>query len=280
MDFLNHPLFSQFLKMQPQDNNIMNKFKKINKEPLRKDNLLCNKIYNETKDIYEYLNSSIEKFYLIFEKENIKNFEESLQYLEKISIPNKCVCAGVISNIPGWRCVDCSNNENSIYCHNCYIKSKDLHKNHNVVFLYSSSGMCDCGDPDYLKTFCPEHSGPYTEQNQIDSYISKVFNKDILDKLKIFFETFFSKFSKYLILTEQFEYFSKELFDAKFNRDNENKNENDEASDILLLKNNFGIVFQNLITFLRLISEKNLGMIYLISNYFFKKSFRKTKIRR
>ena len=281
MNFFNRLLFSQNSQIEPQDNNIMNKFKKINKEPLRKDNnLLCNKIYEETNNIYSYLMESIKGFHNIFQQ-NLLNFEESLQYLEKISIPNKCVCAGVISNIPGWRCVDCSKYENTIYCHNCYVKSKDLHKNHNVVFLYSSSGMCDCGDPDALKIYCPEHSGPYTDQNQIDAYISKIFNKDILEKLKTFFETLFSKFSKYLILTEQFEYFSKELFDAKFNRDNENKNENennDEASDILLLKNNFGVVFQNLLTFLRLISEKNLGMLHLIANYFLKNHLENQKL--
>ena len=67
--------------------------------------------------------------------------------------------------------------------------------------------MCDCGDPDSLNIYCPEHSGPYTTQEQIDDYISKIFKKKILDKLKDFFEKLFSRFSKYLILTEQCEYF-------------------------------------------------------------------------
>ena len=70
----------------------------------------------------------------------------------------------------------------TIYCHNCYIKSKDLHKNYNVVSLYSSSGMSDCCDPDYLKIFSPGYNGPYSEQNQINTYVSKVSNKDILEK--------------------------------------------------------------------------------------------------
>ena len=63
--------------------------------------------------------------------------------------------------------------------------------------------MCDCGDPDSLYTFCPEHSGPYVDQKQIDNYISKTFEKEILKKLKEFFDDFFLKFSKYLILTEK-----------------------------------------------------------------------------
>ena len=63
--------------------------------------------------------------------------------------------------------------------------------------------MCDCGDPDSLYIFCPEHSGPFTNQIQIIEYISKNFNVDILNKLILFFDEFFCKFSKYLILTEK-----------------------------------------------------------------------------
>jgi len=259
--FLNlNNLFFQNLQIPIQNNIIEKTFKDIQpNELLTQDNPFYNKIHNETKDIYLFLKTSIDNFHLIFEKEKLKDFEESLNFLEKISIPDKCVCAGVIDKIPGWRCVDCSKYENAIYCNDCYIKSKDLHKNHNVVFLYSSSGMCDCGDPDSLKIFCPDHSGPFSDQKQIDEYISKIFNKEILDKLKTFFETLFLRFSKYLILTEQCEYFCPDLYNEKFK---DNNNEKDLSKDIDLLKSNFGIVFQNLITFLRLISQKNLGIFH------------------
>ena len=269
---LNNLFFPNF-QIPIQNNNIEKKtFKDIqSNELLTKDNLFYNKIHNETKDIYLFLKTSIEKFHLLFEKEKLKNFDESLNFLEKISIPDKCVCAGAIDTIPGWRCVDCSNYENTIYCNDCYIKSKDLHKNHNVVFLYSSTGMCDCGDTDSLKIYCPDHSGPFSDQKQIDEYISKIFNKEILDKLKTFFETLFLRFSKYLILTEQCEYFCPDLYKEKFNdNNNDNNNDIDLSKDIDLLKSNFGIVFQNLITFLRLISQKNLGIFHLIANYLLK----------
>ena len=59
-----------------------------------------------------------------------------------------------------------------------------MHKNHDVFFQPGSTGMCDCGNPTSLYTFCSEHSGPYKEQKQIDDYISKSFEKDILEKIK------------------------------------------------------------------------------------------------
>ena len=265
-----------FQNLSFQNNNREKTFKEIqSNELLKKDNPFYNKIHNETKDIFLFLKASIEDFHLLFEKEKLKNFDESLNFLSKISIPDKCVCAGVIDTIPGWRCIDCSNYENTIYCNDCYIKSKDFHKNHNVVFLYSSTGMCDCGDPDSLNIYCPDHSGPFSDQKQIDEYISKIFNKEILDKLKKFFETLFLRFSKYLILTEQCEYFCPDLFNEKFNGNN---NDIDLSKDIDLLKINFGIVFQNLITFLRLITEKNMGMLHLIAKYLLKNHLENKKL--
>ena len=46
--------------------------------------------------------------------------------------------------------------------------------------------MCDCGDPDSLYTFCPEHCGPFTDQKQIDEYINKVVPENILKNIKFF----------------------------------------------------------------------------------------------
>ena len=268
INFLNQ-LMLQNMQSDSQIEGIGDTFKKIEtKELSNKDNLSFNYIHNETKDISEFFNDSINKFYLIFDK-NFKDFEESLKYLEDIAIPNKCVCAGAIETIPGWRCDDCSKYGNTIYCNDCYIKSKNLHKNHKVFFLYSSSGMCDCGDPDSLYTYCPEHSGPFKDQKQIDDYISKVFSKEILDKLNSFFATFFFRFSKYLVLTEKCDYFYKDYFEEKYNANDEPLLSN-EKEDFLLIRRNFGIVYQNLITFLRLISHKNLGMLHLLANFLLK----------
>jgi hypothetical protein len=186
-------------------------FQKIKDENLSSDkNELFNIINIKTKDIYSFLDDSINNFHKLF-NDDLKDFEDCLKYLEKKAIPNNCICAGVIDNIPGWRCVECSKYENAIYCNDCYIKSKDAHKNHKVLYLFSSGGMCDCGDPDSLTTFCPDHTGPLSNQKQIDEFISKTFEKEILDKLNSFFDVFFLRFSEYLILTEKCEYFCKDL---------------------------------------------------------------------
>ena len=242
-----------------------------------KENILYNKIDTETKIIHSFLMESIKGFHKIFGN-NLLSFEDALEYLEKISIPNKCVCAGVIDNIPGWRCVECSKFENAIYCSDCYKKSKHLHKGHKIYFLYASGGMCDCGDPDSLSIFCPEHTGPFVNQEQINKYISKIFPKEILDKLISFFDKLFFHFSEYFILTEKCDLFYNIFFKEKF----ENIGTEDlekfemlikEKNDVISLKKNFCIVFQNLIHFLRLISQKNIAMLHLIANYLLKNNF-------
>ena len=258
-----------------EENNSDNLLKEIHMEELsKKDNTFNNKIFNETKNIDLFLNKSIKEFYLIFNNKNIKDFDDCLKYLEKIEKPNKCVCAGVINEIPGWRCFECCKYDNAIYCNDCYIKSKNAHKDHKVFFLPNSGGMCDCGDPDSLYTFCPEHSGPYSDQKLIDEYISSVFEKEILDNLKSFFDALFLEFSKYLILTEKCELFCSSLFEEKFKNDKLDK----EANDIKSLKKAFCFVFQKFLNFLRLISQKNLGMLHLIANYFLKNHFEKEKL--
>jgi len=240
-----------------------NGFKEIVHKTLskRSDNLL-NQIEKETIIIHAYFLEKMKAFPSIFEK-YFSTLDQVYNHLESISIPNKCECAKIIDNIPGWKCHDCSKYENSIYCSNCYINSKELHKGHKMKFLYSSSGMCDCGDPDSLYKFCPEHCGPYVEQKKIDEYIEKTFPKNILDNLKVFLDDLFMRFTKYLLLTEKCKLFYNEILEESI------KNE-DEKYDILFLKNNFAIVFQNFLTFLFKITEKNLAMLHLIALYLLK----------
>ena len=232
-----------------------------------KENILYNEIESETSKIQSYFIEKTKNFPKLFNN-NIKSLEEAYKYLELHSIPNKCECAGIIDTIPGWRCVDCSKYENAIYCSNCYFKSKNLHKGHKVYYLRSSGGMCDCGDPDSLNIFCSEHSGPYTKQKQINEFIEKSFSPDVLKNLKIFFDDLFIQFSKYFILTEKCKYFITELLN-----DNKDDISKDEKNDILLLKKNFGKVFQNFLDFLYKITEKNLGIFHLIANYLLKNHF-------
>jgi len=206
-------------------------------------------INKELKEISEYLEQSIKDFHKLFNK-NLTSFDDALKYLESISISNNCVCAGIITNIPAWRCNDCCEYESAIYCSNCYKRSKHLHKNHKIYYLYSSGGMCDCGDPDSLSTFCPQHCGPYSEQIEIDQYISKVFSQEILTNLTNFFDEFFLKFSKFFILM------------------NNNKCNAIEKE----------MIFQKLINFFRQISIKNSGMFHLLSKYFLKNFFKGQQI--
>ena len=265
------------LNLHKEINNVMDYFQKIeNKELSSNMNEFYILIKIETKSVYSFLDNSIKNFHKLFNA-NLTNFEDCLKYLEKNAIPNKCVCAAVIDNIPGWRCIECSKYENSIYCNDCYKKSKSLHKNHKVFYLYSSSGMCDCGDPDSLTTFCPEHIGPHSNPKKIEQIITKTFKKEVLENLKKFFNNLFSTFSKYLVMMEKCEYFSKELFDIKF-KNNSDTNSKNEQKDILFLKSNFCILFQNFLHFLRLISKNNLGMLHLIAKYFLNNHFKNLKI--
>ena len=244
------------------NNKIINGFKEIRKAKISTKNNLYKEIEKETSKIYLYFIEKTEEFPKIFEK-NFLSLEEAYNYLKSISIPNKCECAGIIDTVPGWRCVDCSKYENTILCSNCYLNSKHLHKNHRIQFLYSSGGMCDCGDPDSLYMYCPQHCGPYTDQKQIDEFINKSFSLKLLNNLKLFFDDFFMNFTKYLLLTEKCKYFYTEILE-------DNLKDTKEKDDVILLKNNFAIVFQNLINFLFKITENNLGMLHLISKYFLK----------
>ncbi len=272
MEMLENLIGYPNLNIRYQNKDNMDLFQKIKKKELSSnDNELLNLINEKTSEIYCFLDDSIKNFHILFNND-LKSFDDCLKYLEKKAIKNNCVCAGVIDNIPGWKCVQCSKYENAIYCNDCYIKSKELHKNHKVLYLYSSSGMCDCGDPDSLTSFCPDHTGPLSSQKQIDDYISRSFEKELLDKLKSFFDTLFLKFSEYLILTDKCEYFFSDLVEEL------EKTTPEIIDDVKYLKDNFCVVFQNLIHFLRLISQKNLGMLNLIANYFLKNHLENQKL--
>ena len=244
-------------------------FEKIELKELKTKHIeLYSQINDSTKKLSLYLDDSIQKFPSLLD-DNLKSFSESLTHLKKISVPNKCICAGIIETIPGWRCIDCNKYENSFYCNKCYLNSKDWHKDHKVIYLPTTVGMCDCGDPDALYKYCREHSGPFTKKEQIEDYIQKTFGIKVVDNLRKFFDDLFVEFSKYLILTEKCDLFMEDIFNEKF-KGNLNKELLDEKLDIIYLKNNFCIVFQNLIYFLRLITKDNIGMLHLISEYLLK----------
>ena len=244
-----------------------------------KGNSFYEKIEKETKNLLLYLNESKHNFHKLFNIKDLTTFEDALKYLENTSNKNTCVCAKVINNYAAWRCEDCSQYDSAIYCNDCYKKSKHLHKNHKMLFLYSSGGMCDCGDPDSFSIFCPEHSGPYSDQNEINKYISSIFSKEIINNLKEFFNEFFSKFYKYFILIEKCELFCNKKYEEYFCNDINIKDEiiNKERRDIDYLKMNFCALFQDLLDFLRQISLKNFGMLNILANFLLKNQFKENK---
>ncbi len=153
------------------------------KDLTTKNNDLYEKVQNETLNISLYLKEKILQFPKLFNKD-LPNLIETVKYLDKIGIPDNCACSENTDDIPGWKCKDCSDNENSFYCSKCFLKFKEFHKEHKVYFMPYSGGMCDCGNRNNIKRFCPEHKGPYTEQKQIDDFINKSFSHDVLEILK------------------------------------------------------------------------------------------------
>ena len=258
-------LLEEMINIKKEDDSNNKIFKKISNSKLKTYfNTLFDNVYEETSKIYLYIEEKIKNFPLLFEKD-LKNIEDTIKYLEKNAIPNNCDCASIIDIIPCWRCLDCTEYD-SIYCSNCYIKSKHLHKGHKILFLPKVEGMCDCGDPNGFKIFCPEHKGPLNNQKHIDEFIEKSFSPDILKKLILFFDEFFLQMSKYLIITEKCYFFCKEIFLKNIH----NPREKDDA---IMLKDNFCIVFQNFLTFIYIITNKNMGMLYLITKYILKNHF-------
>ena len=253
------------IKNKKEDDNNNRIFKKISNSKLKTYfNTLFNNVFEETSKIYLYMEEKVKQFPELFGND-LKNIEDTIKYLEKIAIPNNCDCASIIDVIPCWRCLDCTDFD-CIYCSNCFIKSKDLHKGHKIHFLPKVEGMCDCGDPNSFKIFCPEHKGPLNEQKQIDEFIEKSFSPDVLKKLYLFFDDYFYQFSKYLILTENCNYFCEEIFLKNIHNPR-------EKDDVNMLKDNFCIVFQNFLTFIYIITNKNMGMLYIITKYILKNHF-------
>ena len=235
-----------------------------NRELKTQSNQLFKNIYEATSTIFSFLEKKINKFPEIFEK-NLFSLEETMIYLESIAIPHNCKCSEIIDFVPGWKCLDCSESD-SIYCSNCYIKSKNLHKGHKVHYLpktEKTTGRCDCGDSDNLKVFCPDHKEPFKDIKEIDEFITKSFPENILSKLKLFLDDLFLEFSKYLILTEECSFFT-------FDKLLINNYNSEEKRDISLIEENFCVVFQNFLTFLYIITNKNMGVLYLVTNCFLK----------
>ena len=226
--------------MKKEKNKDEKAFKIINNINFKnKNNFLHIDIQDEIISIQNFLANAFVDFPKTLGKGFL--FEDAEIYLESNSIPNNSVCCKYIDNFEYFKCEDCSKNKNSKYCTDCFFKSKNIHKNHKVYLCYGE-GICDCGDHIYLNEFCSEHNGPLNDKTKIAQCIDSVFSPNRLKQLELFFDFFFKKFSKFLILTEKCDNFSVELFQ-------ENPKYELEKDDVALLKQNFSIIFQKFLNF-------------------------------
>ena len=128
------------------------KFKKISNKSLKtQSNPLFTNMHEETSILYSYFEDKINTFKDLFEKD-LKTLDNTVDYLKSNALSHNGKCTEIIDSLPGWKCLDCSELD-SIYCSNCYIKSKNLHKGHKIHYLPKSektTGRCDCGDPNTI----------------------------------------------------------------------------------------------------------------------------------
>ena len=103
-------------------------------------------------------------------------------YLKTISKPNTQICNKQISQGEGgWKCIDCELDSSSFLCNICFQKSKEKHKDHNILFNPNNYGFCDCGDPNvYIKeAFCPDHKGPFSNKKDLMNFIKSSIDEKI-----------------------------------------------------------------------------------------------------
>ena len=173
--------------------------------------------------------------------------EKFFAYVKSISKPNKQVCNRQIKRGEGgFRCVDCTLLSNAVFCTECFNKTKDWHKNHNVLFKPYSSGFCDCGDPNTAikESFCPDHKGPITNENDLMMYIKTCVDEKILNSINPILNNIFLE-----IIT---------IISSIFNNNLENE-EKEELEDELY------IMLEELIAFVSKLYENNLGLFYFVT---------------
>ena len=193
----------------------------------------------------------MEKFKLLLNQiSNTFGHEYNEQFfacLKSISKPNKQICNREIKRGEGgFRCIDCTLCSNAIYCTDCFNKTKDKHKNHNVLFKPYASGFCDCGDPNssIKESFCPEHQGPITNENDLMRYIKTCVDENKLNIINPILNNIFSEIIK--------------IISDIFNIDKQNEEKEK-------IKNELYNILDELIIFLTNLYENNLGLFYFVT---------------
>ena len=172
--------------------------------------------------------------------------ESFFSYLKSISKPNHQVCNKEIKlGEGGFRCNDCFLLTNAILCTECFNKSKDKHKNHNVIFKPYSNGFCDCGDASSIikESFCPDHNGPFTNEKEIKDFICTSIGENNVNIIDPLINNIFIEISKKI--------------DVLYNENLENEGKINENIELFKM-------FDELLLFVSKLYETNLAFFYLV----------------
>ena len=182
----------------------------------------------EINENLDKLQEKINSFSMIFSNTEYNN--EFLEYLKKIEKPQNNICVKLFNaDDKAIRCQECAFYDTSIICLECYEKTKDYHKSHNIIFETDiEGGCCDCGNPEVWKkeSFCPEHKGTFQNEEEINNFIKNNFDQITIEKITKWCDETFSFLAKYFLemerndevndssLEEVLEYFLKFLSDV------------------------------------------------------------------
>ena len=172
--------------------------------------------------------------------------ESFFTYLKSISKPNHQVCSKEIKlGEGGFRCNDCCLLTNAILCTECFNKSKDKHKNHNVIFKPYSNGFCDCGDASSMikESFCPDHNGPFTNEKEIMDFINTNIGENNVNIIEPLINNIFIEIIKRI--------------DELYNKDLENENKINVKTELFKM-------LDELLLFVSKLYESNLAFFYLV----------------
>ena len=172
--------------------------------------------------------------------------ESFFSYLQSISKPNHQVCNKEIKlGEGGFRCNDCFLLTNAILCTECFNKSKDKHKNHNVIFKPYSNGFCDCGDASSMikESFCPDHNGPFTNEKEIMNFINTNTGENNVNIIEPLINNIFIEITKKI--------------DELYNKDLEDESKKNESNELFQM-------LDELLLFVSELYESNLAFFYLV----------------
>ena len=114
--------------------------------------------------------------------------DDFLSYLKEIEKPSNNVCSKTFSkNDKAISCKECGKYDTSIICLDCFEKSKEFHKSHEIFYETDiDGGCCDCGNIEVWDKngFCPSHKGIFFNEEEINNFIKDNFTEDIIEKIE------------------------------------------------------------------------------------------------